>query len=51
MRAIMGDDHSAWRVCRSQYPCGTTYGTEVGLPVQKGDLDAARKMIPGPPKQ
>ena len=22
MRAIMGDDHSAWRVCRSQYPCG-----------------------------
>ena len=27
MRAIMGDDHSAWQVCRSQYPCGTTYGT------------------------
>ena len=45
MQAIMGDDHSAWRVCRSQYPCGTTYGTEVELPVQKGDLDAARKMI------
>ena len=20
MRAIMGDDHSAWRICRSQYP-------------------------------
>ena len=45
MRAIMGEDHAAWRVCRSQYPCGTMYGTEVDLPVQKGDLDAARKMI------
>ena len=45
MRAIMGDDHSAWRMCRSQYPCGTTYGTEVDLPVQKGDLAAAKKML------
>ena len=45
MRAIMGDDHSAWRICRSQYPCGTTYGVEVDLPVQKGDLEAAKKMI------
>ena len=45
MRAIMGDDRSAWRICRSQYPCGTTYGTEVDLPVQKGDLEAARKLI------
>jgi peptide/nickel transport system substrate-binding protein len=45
MRAIMGDDHSAWRVCRSQYPCGTTYGVEVDLPVQKGDIAAATKMV------
>jgi peptide/nickel transport system substrate-binding protein len=45
MRAIMGDDYSAWRMCRSQYPCGTTYGTEVDLPVQKGDLAAAKKML------
>jgi peptide/nickel transport system substrate-binding protein len=45
MCAIMGDDHSAWRVCRSQYPCGTTYGAEVDLPVQKGDLEAAKKML------
>ena len=45
MRAIMGDDRSAWRICRSQYPCGTTYGIEVDLPVQKGDLETARKMI------
>jgi len=45
MRAIMGDDRSAWRVCRSQYPCGTTYGAEVDLPVQKGDLETAKRMI------
>ena len=45
MRAIMGDGHSAWRVCRSQYPCGTTYGAEIDLPVQKGDLAAAKKML------
>ena len=45
MRAIMGDDRSTWRICRSQYPCGTKYGVEVDLPVQKGDLETARKMV------
>ena len=45
MTAIMAADRSAWQVCRSQYPCGTTYGAQVDLPVQKGDLDAARKMV------
>ena len=45
MRAIMGDDRSSWRICRSQYPCDTVYGTEVDLPVQKGDVETAKKMI------
>jgi peptide/nickel transport system substrate-binding protein len=45
MRAIMGDDRSAWRICRSQYPCGTTYGVEVELPVQKGDIETAKRMV------
>ena len=45
MRAIMGEAASGWTVCRSQYPCGTTYGVEVDLPVQKGDLEAAKKMV------
>src|SRR5216684_1119834 len=45
MRTIMVDDRSAWRICRSQYPCGSTYGIEVDLPVQKGDLETASKMI------
>jgi peptide/nickel transport system substrate-binding protein len=45
MTAIMGADRSSWQVCRSQYPCGTTYGTEIDAPVQKGDLEAARRML------
>jgi peptide/nickel transport system substrate-binding protein len=45
MRAIMGEAASGWTVCHSQYPCGTTYGVEVDLPVQKGDLEAAKKMV------
>jgi peptide/nickel transport system substrate-binding protein len=45
MTAIMGSDRSTWRTCRSQFPCGTTYGTEVDLPVQKGDIATASKMV------
>jgi HlyD family secretion protein len=42
MGAITGNDASVWRICRSQFPCGSTYGTEVTMPVQKGDLEAAK---------
>src|SRR5690242_16301788 len=42
---MLRNDPSAWRICRSQFPCGTTYGVEVDLPVQKGDFETARKMI------
>ena len=45
MRAIMGDDRSVWRICRSQFPCGTTYGVEVEWPVQKGDIETAKRMV------
>lgn len=45
MRAITGNDPSLWNVCRSQFPCGTTYGTEVNMPVQQGDLEAAKRLI------
>ncbi|MGE0223163.1 MAG: ABC transporter substrate-binding protein, partial [Acetobacteraceae bacterium] len=45
MGAITGNDPSLWNICRSQYPCGSTYGTQVNMPVQRGDLDAARKLI------
>ena len=45
MTAIMGADPANWATCRSQYPCGTTYGVESDLPVQKGDLERARAMV------
>lgn len=46
MASIMGGDRSGWSICRSQFPCGTTYGTEVGLKdVQSGNLELARKMV------
>jgi peptide/nickel transport system substrate-binding protein len=45
MGAITGNDPSLWNICRSQFPCGTTYGSQVDMPVQKGDLEAARRMI------
>lgn len=28
MRATQGDDETAWRECRSLFPCGTPYGVE-----------------------
>ncbi len=45
MGAITGNGEIEWRTCHSQFPCGTAYGTEVTLPVQKGDLEAAKKLI------
>ena len=45
MTAIMGTDRANWQLCRSQFPCGTTYGVETDLPVQKGDLETARRMV------
>ncbi len=45
MTAIMGNNKDAWQTCYSQFPCGTTYGVEADLPVQKGNLEAARKMV------
>jgi peptide/nickel transport system substrate-binding protein len=34
-----------WRICRSQYPCGTTYGVETTEPVQAGDIKRAQAML------
>jgi peptide/nickel transport system substrate-binding protein len=44
MRAITGNDPSLYRVCRSQFPCGTTYATEVSG-VAAGDIEAAKRMV------
>ena len=45
MTAIMGNDQLGVAHLPLAYPCGTTYGTEVDLPVQKGDIEAAKRMI------
>src|SRR5207237_2173646 len=42
MRTIMEDDRSAWRVCRSQYRCGSACGIEVDLLIQEEELERAR---------
>ncbi len=45
MEAVTGNDPSLFQVCRSQFPCGTTYGSEVGGNVMSGDIEAAKAMI------
>jgi peptide/nickel transport system substrate-binding protein len=45
MTAIMGPNRDAWEVCKSQFPCGTPYGVQVDLPVMKGDIEGARKLV------
>ncbi len=45
MGAITGNDASMFRTCKSQFPCGTTYGTEEKGPFMTGDLAAAKAMI------
>jgi peptide/nickel transport system substrate-binding protein len=45
MRAVTGNDTTLFQVCRSQFPCGTTYGTQVGGAAMSGNLVEAMKMI------
>jgi peptide/nickel transport system substrate-binding protein len=44
MRATFGDDQSLWRVCRSMFPCGTSYEMDQSA-AMPGDYDAARKAL------
>ncbi len=41
MRATFGDDQSLWKLCRSEFPCGTAYETDDDGTLMKGDLKAA----------
>jgi peptide/nickel transport system substrate-binding protein len=45
MRAVTGNDPSLFQVCRSQYPCGTTYGVQVTGSAMSGDVEKAKAMI------
>jgi peptide/nickel transport system substrate-binding protein len=45
MRATFGDDQSLWRLCRSEFPCGTPYETDDDGTLMKGDLNAAKAAL------
>jgi peptide/nickel transport system substrate-binding protein len=45
MRAVLGDDASLWRVCRSQFPCSSPYGAEDDGQYMRGDIAAGRKLL------
>ena len=46
MRAVTGNDPSAFRVCHSLFPCGTPYGNPVSPdPMAKPDWALAKKLV------
>lgn len=45
MRAVTGNDPSLYQICKSQYPCGTTYGTQITGDAYSGDVAKAKAMI------
>ena len=45
MRAVTGNDPSAYKDCAALFPCGTPFGTQIGAPEMKGDLALGKKML------
>ena len=45
MRAVTGDDTTAYKECKALFPCGTPFGTEVGASAMQGNLEAGRKLL------
>ncbi len=45
MAAVTGNDATAWRTCKALFPCGTTYGREIGAPAMGGDMEKAQAML------
>jgi peptide/nickel transport system substrate-binding protein len=45
MRAVTGNDPSLYQICKSQYPCGTTYGTQITGDAYSGDVAKAKAMV------
>jgi peptide/nickel transport system substrate-binding protein len=45
MAAVTGNDATAFRTCKALFPCGTTYGREIGAPAMGGDMDKAKAML------
>jgi peptide/nickel transport system substrate-binding protein len=45
MRAVTGNDTTAFKECKALFPCGTPFGTQIGAPEMKGDLEAGKRML------
>ena len=45
MSAVTGRDPSIYRACKALFPCGTTYGDEIGTAQMTGDIGAARAAL------
>ena len=45
MSAVTGGETEIWKACKALFPCGTTYGEELGLSSMTGNIDAARKAL------
>jgi peptide/nickel transport system substrate-binding protein len=45
LSAVTGNDPSAYKICKALFPCGTPFGTEIGAPFMKGDLEAGKRML------
>jgi peptide/nickel transport system substrate-binding protein len=45
LTAVTGGDSNLYQQCRSAFPCGTPYGSELGAPLYKADINAAKGDI------
>jgi peptide/nickel transport system substrate-binding protein len=45
MVSVTGGDATAYRTCKSMFPCGSRYGQEIGSDVMRGDVGKASAML------
>ncbi|WP_254073529.1 ABC transporter substrate-binding protein [Acidisphaera sp. S103] len=45
METVTGGDATAYRTCKSMFPCGSRYGQEIGADVMQGDVGKATAML------
>jgi peptide/nickel transport system substrate-binding protein len=45
MTSVTGGDETAYRTCKSMFPCGSRYGQDVGAEAMQGDIVKARAML------
>ncbi len=45
LSSVTGGDPELYQFCKSQFPCGTPYGTELGTSLYKADINAAKADV------